>query len=64
LGSSLDIGASKSLNESVDVGSATNMWIYIMSCLAAAAIAIGAAASLEKFREPAAVAFTTSGVRI
>jgi len=48
----------------VDVGSATNMWIYIMSCLAAAAIAIGAAASLEKFREPAAVAFTTSGVRI
>jgi hypothetical protein len=60
----LDIGASKSLNELVDVGSATKMWVYIISCLAAAAIAIGAAVSLEKFREPAAVAFTTSGVRI
>jgi hypothetical protein len=40
------------------------MWIYIISCVAAAAIAIGAAVSLEKFQEPAAVAFTTSGVRI
>jgi hypothetical protein len=40
------------------------MWVYIISCLAAAAIAIGAAVSLEKIREPAAVAFTTSGVRI
>ena len=40
------------------------MWVYIVSCLAAAAIAVGAAASLEKLQEPAAVAFTTSGVRI
>jgi hypothetical protein len=46
------------------LGSAMNMWVYIISCLAAAAIAIGAAVSLEKFQEPAAVAFTSSGVRI
>jgi hypothetical protein len=62
--SSLDIGAGKSLNQSLDMGSATNVWVYIISCLAAAAIAIGAAVSLEKFQEPAAVAFATSGVRI
>ena len=40
------------------------MWVYIVSCIVAAAIAIGAAVLLEKFQEPAAVAFTTSGVRI
>ncbi len=40
------------------------MWVYIISCVVAAAIAIGAAVSLERFEAPAAVAFTTSGVRI
>jgi len=40
------------------------MWVYIISCLAAAAIAIGAAVALAKFRGPAAVAFPASGVRI
>jgi len=63
LRSSLDIGAGKSFNQPVETGSAT-MWVYIISCLVAAAIAISAAVSLEKFQEPAAVAFTTSGVRI
>ena len=42
----------------------TNMWVFIVSCVVAAAIATGAAVSLQKFQEPAAVAFATSGVRI
>jgi hypothetical protein len=41
-----------------------NMWVYIISCIIAAVIAIGAAVQLEKYKEPAAVAFATSGVRI
>jgi hypothetical protein len=40
------------------------MQVFIVSCMVAAAIAIGAAALLHEFQEPAAVAFTTSGVRI
>jgi len=44
--------------------SMTNMWVFLVSCVVAAAIATGAAVSLQKFQEPAAVAFTTSGVRI
>jgi hypothetical protein len=40
------------------------MRVFIASCIVAAIIAIGAAVVLHEFQEPAAVAFTTSGVRI
>jgi hypothetical protein len=40
------------------------MRIFAVSCIAAAAIAIGAAVVLQHFQEPVAVAFTTSGARI
>jgi hypothetical protein len=40
------------------------MWVFIFSCVVAAAIAIGAAVSLQEFQEPATVAFATSGARI
>jgi hypothetical protein len=44
--------------------SIANMWVFIVSCAVAAGIAICAAVSLDKFQESAAVAFTTSAVRI
>jgi hypothetical protein len=37
---------------------------FIMACIAAAGIALGAAAVLSRFQEPAAVAFSTSTVRL
>jgi len=40
------------------------MRVFIVSCIAAAVIAIGSAVVLHEFQEPAAAAFTTSGVRI
>jgi hypothetical protein len=40
------------------------MRVFIMACVAAAAIALGAAAVLYYFQEPAAVAFSTSAVRL
>jgi hypothetical protein len=40
------------------------MRIFVVSCVAAAVIAIGAAVALQHFRKPVAVAFTTSGARI
>jgi hypothetical protein len=40
------------------------MWVFIVSCVVAAAVAIGAAVLLQKFQEPVAVAFTTSSARI
>jgi hypothetical protein len=42
----------------------TNMRVFIVSCIIAAAIAIGSAVVLQEYQEPAAVAVTTSGVRI
>src|SRR5258708_35948252 len=44
--------------------SMTNMRIFIISCVAAAVIAIGFAVVLHEFQEPVAVAFTTSAARI
>jgi hypothetical protein len=40
------------------------MRIFIVSWVAAAVIAIGAAAVLHEFQEPVAVAFTTADARI
>jgi hypothetical protein len=40
------------------------MRVFIISCIIAAALAIGAAVVLHEFQEPAAVAFTMSGVRV
>jgi hypothetical protein len=42
----------------------TNMRIFVVACVAAAVIAIGAAVVLQNFQEPVAVAFTTSAARI
>jgi hypothetical protein len=44
--------------------SMTNMRIFVVACVAAAVIAIGAAVVLHNFQEPVAVAFTTSAARI
>jgi hypothetical protein len=40
------------------------MRTFIVSLAAAAVIALGVAAVLSKFREPASVAFSTSAVRL
>jgi hypothetical protein len=40
------------------------MRAFIMACLAAAAISLGVAAVLTQFQEPAAVAYSTSAVRL
>ena len=40
------------------------MRTFIVSLLAAVLIAVGAGAVLSKFQEPAAVAFSTSAVRL
>jgi hypothetical protein len=40
------------------------MRVFIISCTAAAVLAIGSAVVLHGFQEPAAVAFTTSAARI
>ncbi len=40
------------------------MRVFIVSCIVAAAIAIGAAVVLRQFQEPASVAFATSAVRM
>jgi hypothetical protein len=40
------------------------MRVFIASLVAAAVIAVAAAAVLSKFKEPAAVAFSTSEVRL
>jgi hypothetical protein len=40
------------------------MKVFIVSCLAAAAIAIAAVVVLDGIQEPASVAYTTSAVRI
>jgi hypothetical protein len=40
------------------------MRTFIVSLAAAAVIALGVAAVLSEFREPAAVAFSTSAVRL
>jgi hypothetical protein len=37
---------------------------FIISCLAAAVLAVGAAVILQAVQKPAEVAFSTSGVRI
>jgi hypothetical protein len=41
-----------------------NMRTFLLACLAAAVIATGAAVILYQFQKPAAVAFSTSAVRI
>jgi hypothetical protein len=41
-----------------------NMRTFIVSLIAAAVISVGAAAVLSRFQEPAAVAFSTSAVRL
>jgi hypothetical protein len=40
------------------------MHAFILACVAAAAIALGAAAVLSYFQEPASVAFSTSAARL
>ena len=40
------------------------MKTFIVACIAAAVIAVGAVAVLDGLQEPAAVAFSTSSVRI
>jgi hypothetical protein len=40
------------------------MRVFIVACIAAAIIAVGGAMTLYAFQEPAAVAFSTEGVRI
>jgi hypothetical protein len=40
------------------------MRVFIISCIIAAVLAIGAAVVLHGYQEPAAVAFTMSGVRV
>jgi hypothetical protein len=42
----------------------TDLRTFLLSCVAAAVIAIGAAVILHGLQEPAAVAFSTSAVRI
>jgi hypothetical protein len=37
---------------------------FLISCIAAAVISIGAAVILHQYQEPAAVAFSTSAVRL
>jgi hypothetical protein len=61
---SLDIGVGEFIMAPLLSESTKNMWVFIVSCVVAATIAIGAAVSLQKFQEPAAVAFATSGARI
>jgi hypothetical protein len=59
-----DIGAGGSIMISLPSESIANMWVFIVSCVIAAAVAIGAAVLLHEFQKPAEVAFTTSSVRI
>ena len=40
------------------------MRTFVVSLIAAVVIAVGAAAALSEFRDPAAVAFSTSAVRL
>jgi hypothetical protein len=40
------------------------MRIYVAACVAAAVIAIGGAVVLNHYQKPAAVAFSTSAVRL
>jgi uncharacterized membrane protein YfcA len=42
----------------------TNIRTFLISCIAAAIIAVCAAATLYQYQEPVAVAFSTSAVRI
>lgn len=37
---------------------------FVLACLAAAVVAIGAAVILEHYQRPASVAFTSTGARI
>ncbi|HEY0442005.1 MAG TPA: hypothetical protein VGD36_18210 [Xanthobacteraceae bacterium] len=37
---------------------------FVLACLAAAVMAVGAAVVLDYFQRPASVAFTTTGARI
>jgi hypothetical protein len=41
-----------------------DMRVYVISCAVAAAIALGAAVTLHYLQEPAAVAFSTTAVRL
>jgi hypothetical protein len=41
-----------------------NLRTFLLACVIAAVLATGAAAILHQFQEPAAVAFSTSAVRI
>jgi hypothetical protein len=49
---------------SIDLGKEAKMRAFIMACLAAIGLALGFAAVLFHFQEPAAVAFSTSAVRL
>jgi hypothetical protein len=40
------------------------MKTFIVACVAACLIAVGAAVILDRFQEPASTAFSTTGVRI
>jgi hypothetical protein len=42
----------------------TSIRTFLISCIAAAVIAVCAAAALHQYQEPAAVAFSTPAVRI
>jgi hypothetical protein len=42
----------------------TNIRTFLISCIAAAVIAVCAAVTLYEFQEPVAVAFSTSAVRL
>jgi hypothetical protein len=37
---------------------------FLIACAAAVIIAVGAAAVLDRYQEPTAVAYTTTGVRL
>jgi hypothetical protein len=49
---------------SISPSKEAKMRAFIMACIAVVAIALGAAAILFHFQEPAAVAFSTSAVRL
>jgi hypothetical protein len=46
------------------IGEGTAMPAFVIACLAAAAIAVGAVAVLNKVQKPVESAFATTGVRI
>jgi|SRR6266567_492292 len=60
----LDLGQSRLIIPGPWPGRNRKIRTFLIACIAAAAVAIGAAVILHQLQEPAAIAFSTSAVRI